>query len=105
MSDNREKKLADLVVELEHREAAAKEARRVEKEEIDDLKKSISVLAEELQSGQASLYPEYTGEVCSICGDPCSHTVTISTPGGEPTPPACTTCLKSMTSRVKRGRA
>ena len=52
----REKKLADLVMELEARVAATKEARRVEKEEIDGLKKKISVLAEQIQSGQEPLF-------------------------------------------------
>lgn len=116
-ASKKEKKLSGLIVELEHREAAAKEARAAEKAEIDALKKSISVLAEEIESGQGSLFgtvePSSDGPkkitvdslgTCSGCGQEDTITFVFENKGGDRTSPLCKACSEESVPRSKRRR-
>lgn len=106
--DPREAKLAALVVELEHAKAARAETTKAMKENESALEESISRLAEEINSGQAPLFPPPETKArkgaCSKCGKKVDTTVSLSGAGIEPTPPVCLACMKEVTDAVKEMR-
>lgn len=41
---------------------------------------------------------------CSACGKPAGTTMSLQTPGGEPTPPVCMDCMRKATDEVKAAK-
>ena len=127
-------KLAGLCRERDRREGEHAEENRIYREEIKALDKEIDALSRDVESGfevidaQQALFLETQDamvdatqaeveagepvavadarntERCAICGASCETTVSLSTPGGKPTPAACLKCMKKATDVVRSGR-
>jgi hypothetical protein len=52
---------------------------------------------------QVAVADERTEKRCYVCGDTVDTTISISTPGAGPTPPACLGCMKAATDSVRQG--